>query len=361
MTVRQIICSECNNLMGNGPDKDLAESTAFLRNICGLNAGDGDEAPEIRGMETGGKRYDLKPKMQPHIRPRNPLEVEITDHEIRVNIEAYSDEEAERLAQGAAAKIAKHMGRSEREAIEAIKNNILKIRASGFRPAPEIHERLQFGSGRSLNSMAKACLVLWATKVTNSEVNDVRYDKFRKFIKISPNKDELPEILQIDTRPLPPTVDEFGENPNIILATSDKSGMVHGYFRLYGAIGWRFKLCDKGAPPSQTICLISNPFDNKQWKLFTEDNAPIAENWVCAEWNELPPNFEVVQERISLMAAYATDLSRQTWLTKLVQDGLAKSGCREGDVITREHAETFSRYVSRALVAQILKIDVPEE
>jgi hypothetical protein len=107
MTVRKVICPNCNSQMGEGPDKDLADSTAFLRNSCNLKAGDGSDAPQLRGLETNGEYFDLKPGMQPQMRTEVPLKISVTDQEINVQIQAFSEEQADKLLDGAAAKIAK--------------------------------------------------------------------------------------------------------------------------------------------------------------------------------------------------------------------------------------------------------------
>lgn len=361
LTTRETICPDCNHEMGNGPDKDLAESTAFLRNICGLKAGDGDSPPQIRALETDGEQYDLKPGMRPQIRSRKPMDVQITDDGIDVRIEAYSDEEADKLAQGAAIKIAKHLGHRAPEVIAAIKRDILKERKSLFRPAPAIQQQLQFGTGCSQQAMAKACLVLWAMEASNREVNNDRYDPIKGFIK-SGKKDADPEnLVKIDTRPLPPLPLDYGENPNIVWAGSDESGCVYGYYRLFGAIGWRFLLCEDGGPPSRQVLLISNPFDPAKWKRLRDAESPVDIDWVSAEWNSWPPQFDQVQLQIGRMAEYAHRHTQDNWLQELVAEGLKKAGCLEGEIITEEHIRSFSSYVTRPLLARILKKEIPED
>lgn len=105
MTTRTVLCPTCNHEMGKGPDSDLAESTAFLRNICRFKAGDGGDAPQMRGLEADGERFDLKPGMQPKMRVQKPMDVRIDDDHIEIRIESYSDEEADKLAEGAAKKL----------------------------------------------------------------------------------------------------------------------------------------------------------------------------------------------------------------------------------------------------------------
>ena len=183
LTARKVICPDCNNEMGGGPDSDLANSTIFIRNICGLRAGDGDDPPQIRSLESDGERFDLKPGMKPQVRPRNPMEVKVSEDRIHIHIEAYSNAEEAKLVNGAAKKIAKHIGKNTPEVIAGIEQDILNARKATFRPAPAIHQQIQFGTGRSQEAMAKACMVLWAMEVTNGEVNADRYNVIREFTK----------------------------------------------------------------------------------------------------------------------------------------------------------------------------------
>lgn len=246
LTARKIICPDCNHDMGKGADSDLADTTVFLRNICQLKAGDNDDPPQLKGLETDGERFDLKPGIQPQIRSAKPLDIRTNDDGFHIRMEAYSDEEADKLARGAAAKIVKELGHNAPEIIDAIKRDILKERRSSFHPAPKINQQLQFGTGRSQQSMAKACLVLWAMEVTNDEVNTTGYDRVRTFINTGLKNDEPEDLVKIDTRSLPTLPSEYGSNPNIVWAGSDEDGCAYGYYRLYGAIGWRFLLRDRG-------------------------------------------------------------------------------------------------------------------
>jgi hypothetical protein len=358
MTVRNVICPGCNHEMGIGPDDDLAKTTEFLRNICQLRAGDGDEAPQIRGLETDGQRFDLVAGMKPRIRAPRPLDLNFTEKEIRVSIEAYSDAEAEKLVTGAATAIAKRLGNLSPEVIAAIKQDILKDKKSSFGLAPAVQQRLKFGDGRSQQSKAKACMVLWAKVCGNAEVNSPRYDTIRNFVRTGKKPEDV-DMVQMDTRPLPALPARFGTNPNLIWVGSDESGRTFGYFRLYGAIGWRFLLCDTGAPSGQRYCLISNPFDNKDWAVLEGSQCPIEQDWIWASWDVERPEFDQVQARLSPMLKYAHEASQNDWLGELVSEGLQKAGCKEGEIITEEHVKTLSDYVSRALTAYILKTDIP--
>ena len=167
--------------------------------------------------------------------------------------------------------------------------------------------------------------------------------------------------MKIDTRSLPQMPAVYGDNPNIVWAGSDAEGRVYGYFRLFGAVGWRFLLCEQGAPQSQQILLISNPFDPAKWKRLRNEECPIKYEWIAAEWNSWPPQFEKVNARIGTMVAYAHELSQSNFVRELVEEGLKTAGYLEGDVITEEHVKSLSEYVIKPLLACILKKDIPED
>ncbi|WP_127563101.1 HNH endonuclease [Nioella ostreopsis] len=58
-TTRDVLCSVCNNKMGAGPDKDLAESVAPLRTIANLKSGSRKKAPSLHEKPASGDSYDL--------------------------------------------------------------------------------------------------------------------------------------------------------------------------------------------------------------------------------------------------------------------------------------------------------------
>lgn len=287
-TVRNIVCSECNERMGRGPDQELADSVAMLRNIGNLIAGDGGTPPTIHGMHSEGMTFDVRPGMQ--VKPKHKgkqIRVEKRDETIEIAIMATSDQEVRKLIGNAARAIAKDMGHNAPEVIEAISADLLRDhkRNDVIVPAPSIKGEFQFGTGRSQQSMAKAAIVLWARLVGCEEVGHPRYDEIRHFIWHGDKPDDPTTLVKLDYRPLPSVPDQFGSNPNLIQVVSDAGGAVYGYFRLYGAIGWRFSLCAAGAPPSRAQSLISNPYDNKIFALAEDDKAILPLAWISAEWN----------------------------------------------------------------------------
>jgi hypothetical protein len=360
-TVSTVICPNCNNKFGKGPDKDLANSTEFLRNICNLQSGDGGEAPHIKGLESDGEKFDLDPGMRQKVRAKKPMNLELGRKEVSVKIEAYSKSEANKLVRGAAIAIAKHIGHSSSQVIEGINQEILNGWSSSFRPAPPIKQQLQFGVGQSQQAMAKACLVLWATKVSNVEACKDQYNTIRDFINDgSKSLNAHSAIAKIDTREVPSVPEKFGQNPNFIWVGSDALGRVFGYYRLYGAIGWRFLLCNEGGVPARQFCLISNPYNNKHWDLLEEQDVPVGYDWVAEEWNAYPPQFDKVLSKFNVMIEHSQEQSQKKWVGDLIRDAFNKVGCLEGDVLTEKHAAGISDYIARAMTAHVLRVEVPE-
>ncbi|MFF2322370.1 HNH endonuclease [Agrobacterium sp. NPDC058088] len=359
MTVRTVLCPACNHTMGIGPDNDLADSISFIRNVCQLVAGDGDSPPSVLGLQTEGQRFDLLPGMDVRMRPEKPLQITIDDDSITVQIGAYSDAQADKLAEGAARSIAKKLGKNTPEAITAIKADILKERRSSIVPAPSVSKRLAFGTGRSQQAMAKACLVLLAKRLGNSEILHTRYDEARAFVFSAAEEETGSPLVAVDTRSFPPLEPEFGSNPNVVWVGTDAYGAAFGYYRLYGAIGWKFKLCNVGAPPSIFACLVSNPFDNARWRYYDAGPSPLPLEWVLEKWDAWPPNYEAVTSALTPLMELAHSQSQRNSSTQWIKEALTAAGLREGDMVTEEHVQAITAYVTPRILATMLQKPVP--
>lgn len=358
MTVSHIICPACNQAMGNGPDKDLADSVAFIRNMCGMSAGDGDDAPTIRGLQTDGERFDLMPGMEVKMRPYRPLEVRVTEDRVDVDIGAYSDAQADTLAENAARSIAKKLGKSSEAVVQAIKQDILKDRKVQIVPAPAISQQLKFGTGRSQQAMAKACLVLWSKAVGTEEVLNARYDFVRSFILSS---DSDFSGVKLDTRSWPGPPEKYGTNPNYICVGSNGDGAVFGYYRLFGAIGWRFNLCESGAPPNSFCCLISNPLHIATWDFVIGDQAFDLVRPMFEEWDPWPPNFAEVQAALSRLAELAHQRSQDKTALAWVTEAVSRTGLVEGEEIKEEHVRSVVKYITPRILATVLRKSIPTD
>ncbi|RCS23255.1 hypothetical protein DUT91_13170 [Phyllobacterium salinisoli] len=361
MTVRTVLCSTCNHRAGIGPDNNLAESVSFIRNVCGFAAGDGDSPPAILGLQTDGQRFDILPGMDVRMRPENPLQITVTDDLIDVEISVYSDAQAEKMAEGAAKSIAKKAGKDTAEVVAIIKAEILKDQKSSIVPAPSISRQLAFGTGRSQQAMAKACLVLLTKRLGNSEVLDPRYDDARAFVFTDADEKIKPALVTLDTRILPKLEQKFGSNPNLIWVGSDTNGAVFGYYRLYGAIGWKFKLCDAGAPASIFACLVSNPFHNATWEYYEDGQSPLPCQWVLEEWEPFPPNHEAVTLALAPLMEFARSQSQLSASKRWVEEAFIAAGLSEGDMIAEEHVQAITAYLTPRMLATLLRKPIPVE
>lgn len=361
MTVRTVLCPTCNHTMGIGPDNDLAESVSFIRNVCNLVAGDGHSPPSILGLQTDGQRFDLLPGMGVRMRPEKPLQVTMNDETIDVQIAVYSDAQADMMAEAAAKSIAKKLGKNTTEAVAVIKADILQDRLSSIVPAPSISSQLAFGRGRSQQAMVKACLVLLAKRLGNDEVLNPRYDRARTFVFSSGEDEPGSGLVALDTRSFPPMEPKLGWNPNLIWVGTDDHGAAFGYYRLYAAIGWKFKLCDAGAPPSIFACLASNPFNNATWQYRDAEPSPLPSQWVLENWEAWPPNYDAVRSALTPLLELAHSQSQQAASRQWVEEALIAAGLREGDLITEDHIPVLMSYITPRLLATMLRKPVPVE
>lgn len=192
-----------------------------------------------------------------------------------LSINARDREHLERLLEQAAKAL-----KLPDEEHEAFKDNARREATLISVPAGEFSGQLRLGLGRSQEATAKACLVLWTELVGNAEVCSTRYDEIRGFICHSkaPNSDTF--TFGTDTREMPKLQGNFGKNANLIWVGSNSEGAVRGYFRLFGAVGWTFTLCEKSAPKNKSIVLISNPLDQSQWVCGPEHAGVLNFDWV---------------------------------------------------------------------------------
>lgn len=178
----------------------------MLRNIGNLLAGDGGTPPTIHGMRSKDITFDVRPGMQ--VKPRHEgkqVRIEKEDKAINIAVVATSEPELQKLIGNAARAIAKDLGHTAPEVIEAIRVDLLRDhkRNDAIVPAPSIRGQFQFGAGRSQQSMAKAALVLWARLVGCEEVAHSRYDEIRQFIEHGDKPDDPTELVKLDYRALP--------------------------------------------------------------------------------------------------------------------------------------------------------------
>lgn len=357
-TVRDILCTQCNEAMGRGPDQDLADSVAMLRSIGNLSSGDRGGPPHIQNLASEGMIFDLGPGMR--VKPRmkgNKINVSTQGEEIRISVKAGTEDELDGLIHNAARAVAKELGHTDRRIVEAIRTDLLRnhTRNESIVPAPSIKGQIEFGSGRSQQAMAKAALVLWARLVGTEEVAQSRYDQIRSFTWNGNKPSDPTSLVKLDYRALPEVPEKFGTNPNVIQVISDRSGAVYGYFRLYGAVGWRFLLCAAGAPADRAHSLISNPFQNEIFELAADGDAVLSPGWILADWDLDEPEMDHVVRRISALTAHGGKTSRMMMLENWFHEAIRQCGCKEGDSLTEEHISFISKYIADRMMVYLTR------
>ena len=234
-TSSKLICNSCNEKTGSSIDQDLADSIATIRNIAGFPKGNRKSAPSLNvDTEHGKVRFDsgLKPILN-----SQKIVIENDGSEQKtVAVRANDYEELSKLVP----HISKITNKNESDIWEELNSSGEYI----FIPIGMQRFQLSFGAFGSQQSMAKACLELWAVCTQNTEVTKGSYDSIREFINKGGKSNNFSSILN-------PTDDlgvfrkcGYSYFPNIISVYSNKKGVVYGEFILYGMIGWRFILGD---------------------------------------------------------------------------------------------------------------------
>ncbi|MEY8099064.1 HNH endonuclease [Falsihalocynthiibacter sp. S25ZX9] len=357
MTVENVICSSCNQLMGNGPDEDLAKSVEGLRNYGNLKAGDGDDAPKIIGYRTKNQRFDLLPGGRPEIRPIRPLKFKEGEGGTVVEINASDDKHADLLAHGAAKKLAKKFGRNDEVSVADLREQINSAKRHSLMEPPEIQIRTEIGGYRSQQAMAKATLVLWAKLVGNTEVLERGYDSIRQFIWQQESTSGIEAPTKFDARPLPSFNEIYGSCPCIVWAGSDSKGRVFGYFRLYGMLGWRIDLGHSLDVIDRAICLISNPFNPSSWKLYTEESQPLESTWILIDWDNYTAENDTRLDGVTKLMCELRTRSNELFVDNLVSEALSESGLTVGQIITAQHISFISNFIAKRLVITRLQVE----
>ena len=325
------LCSSCNNALGSGADKDLADSVQFLRNIANLRSGAGSPPPTIRSINSEGIRFNLEPGAEPILNRNRPLSVERVDRRTKIEIHARDEDQLRKLLEGAARKIGiNDIQKIEKFVSHALANGEAKRQ---LYPSPIINQKFYFGAGKSKQSMAKACLVLWNELVGNEEVCSSRYDLLRSFIQIDEDSDSdnYISLYKLDYREVNDYDKSFGDYPNMIWVGSNESARVLGYFRLYNIIGCRFELAPKGAPRNRSICLISNPFDTNIKKIQEGDFGQISFEWLEKLDRGLEPDPENVTRSLQRFLSKIHDKMRDDFVTDIVNKAWNKARISEGE------------------------------
>lgn len=348
MTSKNVLCSNCNNKFGSGADKDLADSVAPLRTICGLKSGTNQDAPSIRGIDVGEHKFDLHGDGSVTGKTvHRALDIVISGNEAKVNIKANSPEQYEVLLEAAVKKISKDLDLDKETVRQRLTNDQNITKKEYIVPAPLIMEQVQFGSNNSKQSMAKALLCLWASYVGNNECCSDRYDLIRDYV----NQDvEYNEICDISFEKMPDSITGFGSNPNFVWVGANAYGCVYGYFRLFGAIGWKFKMGTTIEYKSKSAFLISDPFDTSNWKYLENDDKYVCLEWVVQAGSD-KAKFDSVKAYLSSMMGYAVNRNKANMVSIWVDDAYAYLAFDHDRTLNEDDILLLSDYVAKRAAA----------
>ena len=347
-TTRRKLCGSCNNKAGSGPDSDLAESVVVIRNYANFYSGDGSAPPTIKSIEGDGISFDMKAGGVPSAKISNGLNFGTPkDGKVPVGIQARDIEQLRSYIP----HIAKKVGISEESVLKQLANAEPKLYSQ---PAPTIPSRIPFGAGESQRSIARSCFVLWSLQNKNEDLLSDNYNEIRKYIlqdDASPSKLEL----WIDTRATPKTLLDFCAHPTFIWAGTDSTNTVWGYFRLYGVIGWGFRLSTPNTSSKEAIALISNPEHPESWRCDTATAKLISVDWVKDIPNQSEAEFSSIKQHFAELMSAARDRSINALIEETISDAFSYYNVKDDQVISDEMAREISNYISHRLAHILLR------
>jgi hypothetical protein len=339
--------------MGSGPDKALAESVAFIRNLLNLESAKGDPPPAIKGLRHGDDRVALKPSGIPVVDGGRPFVITwLPDGNPSVELRVTSTEQLR--------KILPNLARALRMPLADVKASLSsgQVRHVSQRIGTQ-HHQISLGGPEAMRSMLKTCLTLWADRHGSDELQKPIYDDARCFVRYG-GDDLVRSICQIDFGPLAGSdalIPRFGQHSNLALVASDPTGRGVGYFRLYNACAWRFELCAEGAPPASIMTYVSNPEQPSIWDTATTDALIPA-----AAVLETIPSHDDTEVRQAFGRMHA-DYHRQASLTeinKICEQASAKLGLPPDQLLTPEQIDRYLVEVSQRMACWLVGVPFEE-
>ncbi len=348
-STRKVDCSKCNNYFGGGIDKALAEEFADIRTFLQVPSCSGRLPPTIRNVKVGSDTINIGGDGT--ICPQSkPFEITaLPDGNKNLRITASSFEEI--------AALLPHMAAALKISTEQLREQLSQ--QDGLvverRPGP-VRREFRFGGPQAVRSVAKSCLVLWATLVGNDEVQRAQYDEVRDFI-IGRKADFLSYRTKLDSRflDLPQQVAEaYGPAFNLIYIKSDNNGRVIGHFTLFNLVAVSVVLAESGGNPNKCIALISNPITGK-WSDTIADTLDIPFTWLSNPDYDLE-TMSRSNRRLSDLMNHCSAITRNEQQQKIIKDVLNNCGLKEGDMIQEEMAKSISSEIALRLTRLIFNI-----
>jgi len=352
-TTRRALCSTCNALLGSGPDKALADSVAFLRNLMNFPDAKGNAPPALRGRRSGEHAIALEPGGVPVLDRPKPFRItELPDGNANVDLCVTS---AEQLRQ-----IIPDLARALRMDEDKVKAMLRRARARRItQRVGTQHFGLSLGGSEAMRSMMKTCLTLWADRVGSAELQQPAYDDAKRFAREG-DADLVAKLTRITMEPLDGASaleTAFGSHFNLACVASDTAGRVAGYFRLYNTCAWQFRLCEEGGHPSCIVGVVSNPADPRVWQEFR------SEEWVSYRTiTQEPKAFDPAFARSSLVGMLQThhDQGSEREISRICSQVSAKMGLAPDSPMSREQVESYVHEVSRRLACWMTGMPLEE-
>lgn len=352
-TTRQALCNKCNGEMGGGPDKALAESVVFIRNLLNLKSGRGSSPPAIKGLRHGDDRVALKPGGIPVLDGGRPFVITpMPDGNPSVELRVTSAEQLRRILPD----LARALGMPLSDVKASLRS--AQVRHVSQRIGTQ-HQQVSLGGPEAMRSMLKTCLTLWADRHGADELQNPIYDDARRFVRYG-NDDFVRSNCQIDFGPLTGSgalVPSFGQHFNLALVASDQAGRAVGYFRLYNACAWRFELCTQGAPPASIVTYVSNPEEPSNWDTATTDALIPA----VALFETAPSHdYAQVREAFGRMHADYHGRASVTEIDKICDHVSMKLGFSSDHPMTSEQIERYFAEVSHRMASWMVGVPFEE-
>lgn len=351
-TTKRSICSKHNNDFGGGIDDDLASQVEVLRNHLQLESGTGKPPPGLKNIQAGAERINVGSDGRPQL-VKPPFTVtDLPDGKFNVEMHARTPEDIQRMIPHLAARL-----RMSEE--EVIRQTIQNGQASFVEKRPGgVHHHIALGARESLRSVAKSCLVLFATVAGNEAVRSAPFDEARTFV-LQGDPAFNKTRIQIDSRDVP-GLDEwkkqFGPFFNLVYVRSNEAGRVIGHFTIYNTISWQIVLAESGGPQNLVAVVVSNPLDPAAW----EDDAAKLPDIPFAWLDEAERTYELerARQRLIAMAKHHTDAARETEIGRICDDVFAKHGITTDDQAVTDPAvmKSITGEIIQRLAAHALRL-----
>ena len=329
-TTKQVICGNCNNAFGGTIDKALTSQVELIRNHLQLKSGAGKPPPMIRGMQAGDTTFDYRKDGTPK-KSGKPFTVEIEDNNVSVSVETSSFGEFEKLIPNIAAQA----GISPEELTKQMMQEEFTITSI---PLNRVRVQQSFGGTDAIRSMAKSCLILWATVVGNDHIRSSPFSDVRNFIAVG-SETYNEQNTHMDTRSIPcdrSLTSRYGDFYNLVFVQSDHRGRTIGHFTLYNMTSWQILLSPEGSLPNTAVGLISNPINPSIWSDKFADQFSISSTWLKAPVSD---DFDSVTRRMAKMTKYHVELGQKREIGRIVDETIAKYDFDADGIMSEIHHE----------------------